>query len=638
MPSPDDAATPAPRAASAAADARAAASGGRRTTDTTVPPDAPAPAWPPPAADAPPPTGATAAGGTPGPAGEDVPAEMLGPFRLHRQIGVGGMGVVYLATYTETGRKVAVKVLTPLMHANPAVLRRFQREMDILKKLRHKHIVRYFGGGKSGGRTFYAMELMRGGSVDRLVRKDGPLDWRRAVDIADQIAQALEYAHKRSVTHRDLKPGNLFFDSKGNVKLGDFGIARDSAATALTAAGKTVGTYAYMAPEQITGKPEVGPRTDLYALGCVLCHMLTGRPPFVSENPAELLFAHINEEPPNVPGLAPDCPMWLGRLINRLLEKDPRDRPFDALAVQTELLSVSERTEAAHGVVASTAGAATRVGNGAGDAATRRDATVEERREVAELLGRTAKKKKRREAVPPWEKTSVLLAGLAAVAGLATWALWPAGEEELYADARVLMASDDINDWRTAREQYIDPLLARFPESAHAEEANGWVDRIEVDILRRQIDTARVSRLTGFRNEVEKQYADAEELVKFGDLWTAADRLRNLDRLLADSDWVNSQDLSPDRARHYEQLVAGRRGEVEDLIADDPLGKTAFVENALRDAETAFRRGDTAAAREKWRGVLDLYADDPSLKPHVDWARARIDRRDDAERPAFLDP
>ena len=233
-----------------------------------------------------------------GDATADDADERMGPFVLHRQIGVGGMGVVYLATYTETGRKVAVKVLTPLMHANPAVLRRFQREMDILKKLRHKHIVRYFGGGKSSGRTFYAMELMRGGSVDRLVRKDGPLDWRRAVDIADQIAQALEYAHKRSVTHRDLKPGNLFFDSKGNVKLGDFGIARDSAATALTAAGKTVGTYAYMAPEQITGKPDVGPRTDLYALGCVLCHMLTGNPPFTSENPAELLFAHINEEPP----------------------------------------------------------------------------------------------------------------------------------------------------------------------------------------------------------------------------------------------------------------------------------------------------------------------------------------------------
>src|SRR5690606_16411398 len=143
------------------------------------------------------------------------------------------------------------------------------------------------------------MQLVKGGSLERLLKKKGPLDWELAADYAIQIAQALEHAHAAGIVHRDLKPANLLVTGEG-LKLTDFGIARDTQSTALTAAGKTLGTMAYMAPEQISGKSPVGPKTDLYALGCVLFEMLTGRTVFQADTQPEMLFKHLDEEPPSV--------------------------------------------------------------------------------------------------------------------------------------------------------------------------------------------------------------------------------------------------------------------------------------------------------------------------------------------------
>ena len=194
----------------------------------------------------------------------------IGPFEIEKQLGVGGMGIVYLATFVKTGQQVALKVLSPAMWVDERVLSRFEREMEILKRLRHKNIVRYYWGGRLNNQHLYAMEIMDGGSLDEVLRRKGRLSWEQTVDAARQICRGLEHAHNAGVVHRDLKPANLFLTKKGILKLGDFGIARDTTATALTAAGSTVGTYAYMAPEQITGLSPVTRKTDLYSLGCVL--------------------------------------------------------------------------------------------------------------------------------------------------------------------------------------------------------------------------------------------------------------------------------------------------------------------------------------------------------------------------------
>ena len=282
---------------------------------------------------------------------------MIGPFELGDKIGTGGMGVVYRAKYTKTGVSCAIKVLSPEMNDSPQVQSRFEREIAILKKLQHPHIVRYFGGGRMGAQRFYAMELVQGGSLEGVLRKRGKIPWEEVLTLSRQIAEALEHAHTAGVIHRDLKPANLLLTSDGTIKLTDFGIARDTTATALTAAGKTVGTYAYMAPEQIRGKPPVDRRTDLYALGCVMFEMLSGETPFHSENAGELLVKHLQEEPPRVSSLVPNTPIWLEELIFRLLEKDPDERIFDALALQVALDDVKDKVSRQASLIGASLGA-----------------------------------------------------------------------------------------------------------------------------------------------------------------------------------------------------------------------------------------------------------------------------------------
>ncbi|MEM9701135.1 MAG: serine/threonine-protein kinase, partial [Planctomycetota bacterium] len=539
----------------------------------------------------------------------------LGPFTMGRRLGVGGMGVVYAAEFTKGDRRtVAVKVLTPSLAADPKVRKRFSREMEIFKKLRHPHIVRYFGGGQTGGKLFYAMELLSGGSVEDYLRNAGPVDWRRAVDIAAQTADALHHAHSQGVIHRDLKPANLFIDTKGDIKLGDFGIARDANATALTAAGRTVGTYAYMAPEQISSAMEVGPKTDLYALGCVLHELLTGKPPFSAQNPAKLLHSHMTEPPPRV--RSPDCPRWLADLVDAMLAKDPADRPFDALAVR-ELLRELAEEETTRSVIGQTAAAeSTALGATAADVRTQRDA-------ARKALGRK-KKKKRKPAVAVYERAWFLALVLVLMAGGVAWAVWPAGEAELYENAAALMESEDVNDWRTARENYIDPLRERFPDTEYGPQLQAWIDRIEVDILRRQLRTQAASVFAKPRNELERQYQEVERLADFGDYWGAADQVKVLQDLLKDNAWAEREEIGADNARYYGLLLDQRADELEAELRDDTLGRQGFVADSLRAAERAYAAGRVGEAREKWNGVVDLYEATPELAPQVAWARARL--------------
>jgi len=264
------------------------------------------------------------------------------PFELEEQIGAGAMGVVYRARFVKNDRRVALKLLPPDVEANATLAARFQREMELLKDLRHPHIVHCFGGTCEGDQWFYAMELVEGGTLADLIEEQGRLPWRQTVEFGLQICLALQHAHDRQIIHRDLKPGNLLVTKSGKLKLSDFGLAQMTAETKLTAAGKTVGSLHYMAPEQIQGKPPLSNRTDLYALGCVLYEMLTGRPPFLGGAMAEVLQRHIRETPAPVSSIAFDCPPQLEALVAELLSKDPAHRPSDAQAVAKRLREIDQ--------------------------------------------------------------------------------------------------------------------------------------------------------------------------------------------------------------------------------------------------------------------------------------------------------
>ncbi len=264
-------------------------------------------------------------------------------FTLGDILGVGTVGTIYSALDSDTRQQVAVKKLNPRVSHDPLIRARFKREMAILQRLQHPNIVAYVAGGTDDDSLYYAMERVRGGTIKSVLESGGPLPWLVVVDLGIQICSALQCAHNHGVIHRDLKPSNLFLTVEAQIKLGDFGIARDLNRADLTEDGFTVGTHAYMAPEQIRGEQSVSAKADLYALGCCLYEMLTNRKPFTAENYTKLFDQHLKAPPPLARKLAPQTPEDLEQLITDLLEKDPDDRPFNARYVQAELLKLRQQ-------------------------------------------------------------------------------------------------------------------------------------------------------------------------------------------------------------------------------------------------------------------------------------------------------
>jgi len=257
------------------------------------------------------------------------------PFELQSKLGDGAMGEVYRARCVTNNKIVAVKLLPRELLADKTMAARFERELEVLKSLRHQNIVHCFGGKCEGKRRFYAMEVVEGGTLQDLLEKRKTLPWNEVIHFLKQMCSALAAAHGLGVVHRDLKPANFLITKDGDIKLSDFGLALVGSASKLTAAGKTMGTYYYMAPEQIRGSDDINTKTDLYALGCVLFEMLSGRPPFLGETPAEILHKHLKEPPPRISDLVKDLPQpgIADKLIGSLLEKDYRKRPENAEAV-----------------------------------------------------------------------------------------------------------------------------------------------------------------------------------------------------------------------------------------------------------------------------------------------------------------
>lgn len=273
--------------------------------------------------------------------GSRVESRWIWPFELLDKLGEGGMGVVYRARYVGNNRMVAVKLVPDEIAKNPTLVARFERELEVLKQLRHPHIVHCFGGICESKQRFYAMELVEGGTLHGLLREVGKLPWETVVDYGLQMCSALQCAHEQNVVHRDVKPGNFLITKAGKLKLSDFGLAIVVATQRITSAGKTLGTFHYMAPEQIRGKPPVSNRTDLYALGCVFFEMLTGSPPFDADSAAEVLHKHLKEESPRVSSIERGCPAELDQLIANLLQKDPEARPASAAIVGDRLKRIS---------------------------------------------------------------------------------------------------------------------------------------------------------------------------------------------------------------------------------------------------------------------------------------------------------
>ncbi len=265
-----------------------------------------------------------------------MPLERLGPFKLEKVIGRGGMGAVYVGVHEKDGQRAAVKVLSPHLSDDFNFRERFKSEVETLKKLLHPNIVRLFGYGEEDGHLYYVMELVEGHSLQDELAAGRRFTWREVVRIGVDVAKALKHAHDRGVIHRDLKPANLLIDAKDHTKLTDFGIAKLYGGTSITSDGGVIGTADYMAPEQAEGK-QITSRCDLYSLGSVLHALLTGKPPFTGKTVLDVMQQLRSEKPIPVRRLCPEAPEELETIILQLLEKDPQKRIPTAIALANRL-------------------------------------------------------------------------------------------------------------------------------------------------------------------------------------------------------------------------------------------------------------------------------------------------------------
>ncbi|ACY17590.1 serine/threonine-protein kinase [Haliangium ochraceum] len=281
------------------------------------------------------------------PPAEHVP-EVVGNYRILRELGRGGMGTVYTAEHKLLGRAAAIKLLAPRYVDHPEVMMRFFSEAQAAAAAKNPGIVEIYDFGElsDGGGAFIAMELLEGEGLDARLRRNGRIPLAQALLFTSQIASALAAAHANGIVHRDLKPANLFVVRDPQVvggeriKILDFGIAKVSLAVAeseienqaevethnLTRDGSVMGTPTYMAPEQCRGQLDLDARADLYSLGCILFEMLCGRPPFTGSSSIDLMSGHLRDAPPRPSSIEPAIGPELDALILSLLAKDPKDR------------------------------------------------------------------------------------------------------------------------------------------------------------------------------------------------------------------------------------------------------------------------------------------------------------------------
>jgi serine/threonine protein kinase len=372
-------------------------------------------------------------------------------------------------------------------------LQRFQREIDILRKLDHPNIVRFYDSGQEGPHYYFAMEYVDGPSYQALLSDRGRLPWPEVLDLALQIAPALKHAHDRGVVHRDLKPSNLLRTRPDPadpgrpalVKLTDFGIASLFASKHLTVTGGVVGTGEYLSPEQAAGKP-VSRRSDLYSLGAVLYTLLTGRTPFEGEL-LDLLHKHRFAQFERPSRLVPDTPPDLEDIICELLEKDPARRPPDASVLFRRLDSLRRKMER---IAAGRSSLPPTVRPGD------RPPPPGPATLMSQLMREELDKQTRGGPFRRFfNRPLVLVVLFLTTISLIAWGLWPLSAEQMFERGAKLMASSDPDDWDKAWERYLQPLDATQLGDAQQKELAEYRRRMEGREAERH--AARTARFAG---------------------------------------------------------------------------------------------------------------------------------------------
>jgi len=584
--------------------------------------------------------------------------ETLGSFRIDSVLGSGAMGVVYRATNEKSGRVAAVKVLSSdfsTQGSKSKLRNRFEREAKILEQFRHPGIVRFLAVGRFRGTSYFAMEYVEGDTLEQVIQERVALPWLEVVELGIQICDALHYAHERGIVHRDLKPSNLMVTADGKVKLTDFGIAKDLDATALTATGRTLGTAAYMAPEQIRGAPAISHKTDLYALGIVLCQMLTGKPPFEGNTPVVLMHCHLNEPPPRPSSRVAEIPKALDELILNLMAKAPADRPWDAAAVGMALTKLRDKAArgariamvwpkadaipdkssrsggAPEGGPDSIAGARKKSRKSRSIAALAPSAIFGSTGTSTRSSPRTGTATRSFQITRSTVETGVLVLALLAIGGFIVYWLYPPSAEYLYHQAELLMASPSRHDWLTARDDYLDVLDSRFPSHRFREQTQKWRDKIMLDEAEGRatvLSSSAKSKLNQPANITESQF-----VVTYESATAASDRGDDLRARQLWEEWAQKLRTNDPEQRPW-HLLALERVKARDVFMRD---RRHIVETQLDEARTARLGGRILEANAIWNELIARYGhctDLADLFPR----QPQVTRTPESIHPAPADP
>lgn len=455
--------------------------------------------------------------------------ETIGPYRVQRELGAGGMGTVYLGEHETTGEQAAIKMLPPSFARQEGFRLRFGREIEVMQQLHSPHIVKFFGQGEDHGTLYYAMEYVPGENLADRIRRERRLDWRLTVDIARQLCLALKSAHDSGVIHRDLKPSNILITPQGVVKLTDFGIAQLFAADKLTVTGGIVGTVEYMSPEQARGL-KATKRSDLYSLGAVLYVMLTGRPPFTGPAAVDIMQKHRFGQFDLPSRYVPEIPAALDDIVQQLMEKEPDKRLPDAYVLLRRLTELCERQERASSDLRTISSppadwVAEGVPQDGGHATLMRDLVRAEVRKSAEPSAFS-------------RFTDNIWVLLLLFAGLIGGVYWlsnrTSSAEALFAKGEALMTQPNP-DWQRARDDYFTPLMER-DAATWQDRVQPWLDQIAVNELDERMSSPRRRRLKNNGEEplIEAQLRQVRAAWDRGDLLTAKARLDAIQLLWAE--------------------------------------------------------------------------------------------------------
>jgi serine/threonine-protein kinase len=266
----------------------------------------------------------------------------LGEYEIIGELGRGGMASVFLAHEIALDRKVAIKVMAPALMASPGMAERFKREARLAANLSHPNILPIYAVRETEKLVFFVMKCLMGRPLDAVLKETGPMPVPTVQVVLHQVAAGLAHAHRRGVVHRDVKPGNIMLDDDGAVVVTDFGIAKAAESEGLTVTGSTIGTPAYMSPEQCSGQP-LTTAADQYSLGAVAYELLTGKVPFTADSAIGLMYHHVHTQPEPITQHRPDLPAQMAEAVMRMLAKDPNDR-WPGLEPAMEAIGLPERT------------------------------------------------------------------------------------------------------------------------------------------------------------------------------------------------------------------------------------------------------------------------------------------------------